>query len=467
MKTKSLLLLGLLPFALTACNPTVKQSENGGNTGTTSTGSVVTSTGNDNGNTNGGTTIDDGGNTNKPDDDGNGNTNGGGTVVSTKDAYTVLIYMCGSDLESDRSQGGLATMDLEEILSVKGQPEGVNIVVQTGGASRWASTSSKLGISATKSQRWHVENQKLVKDEESSKVNMGKSSTLENFLTWGIEKYPAEKTGVILWNHGGAMHGVCYDENYNSDALTNSEVNTALKNTFTKLNRTEKLEFIGYDACLMAVQDIAEFNSHYFNYMVSSQEAEAGYGWDYDNWVGDLYAKKPTTEVLKAVCDSFIEDNNVDYYGEYSTSYNDQTLSVLDLSKMDAYKNAFESFGEALKNKLTSSQKSTVKTAFNKAKRYCVDDDKDEDYFATYDVKDLLTKVRGNSTLNPGNTVVDKALSAFNDLVIYNAKGAKAGNSNGLCCYYAATKDADKSSVYTTAETNFTNWISFNTTFGY
>ena len=462
MKRKTLFLLGLLPLAMTACvsqKPTTNNTvgSDGGTNGTTVINSDAGKTDDDNGKTN---TDDNGGNQGNKDDD-------KPIVDDTKSAYTVLIYMCGSDLESDSQQGGLATSDIQEILSVKNQPKDVNIVIQTGGAKKWSSAGQKLGISYSKSQRWHVEDGKLVKDEETTKKNMGLSSTLESFLTWGIEKYPAEKTGVVLWNHGGGMYGVCYDEQFDNDNLLNSEVNKALENTFTTLKRTEKLEFIGYDACLMAVQDIAEFNSKYFNYMIASEESEAGYGWDYDNWVDDLYAKKSTREILFEICDTFIEDNNVDYYGNYSTAYNDQTLSVLDLSKMDAYKKAFEDFGDALTKKVSSSKKSTVKTVFNKAKRYAVDDDNSQDYFGTYDAKDLLTKVKANSTINPGDEIVDAAITAFGNLVIHNSVGKKAGNSNGLCCYYAATRDASRSTVYTTKETHFSNWISVNSTLGY
>ena len=46
---------------------------------------------------------------------------------------------------------------------------------------------------------------------------MGKSKTFQDFLEWGLTEYPAEKTAVIMWNHGGAMQGVCSDENYNGD----------------------------------------------------------------------------------------------------------------------------------------------------------------------------------------------------------------------------------------------------------
>ena len=51
-------------------------------------------------------------------------------IEQAKDDHTVLIYLCGADLESKNS---LATGDIQEILKVSGQPDDVNIVIETGG----------------------------------------------------------------------------------------------------------------------------------------------------------------------------------------------------------------------------------------------------------------------------------------------------------------------------------------------
>ncbi|MCF0108130.1 MAG: hypothetical protein HUJ59_03940 [Bacilli bacterium] len=382
-----------------------------------------------------------------------------------EDAWTILIYMCGSDLESEN---GLATSDLKEIKSVSGQPDDVNIVVQTGGCKSWE-RSAISSLDKNKSQRWHLENKTFINDSSTTKVNMGLSSTLQDFLTWGMETYPAEKTGVIFWNHGGGMFGVCYDEQYADDSLDNYETQLAFKNAFASLGRTEKIEFIGYDACLMNVQDVAEFNSQFANYMVASEESEAGEGWDYDNWLDDLYEGKSTTTILTSICDSFVQDVT-DNYGE---QYNDQQLSVLDLSKMNAYLTAWESFADALNTKFESesSLKSTFKNTVNKAKRFAVDEDNSEDYFATYDAKDFLTKIKGNSQINPGNEYIDACLTALENVVIYSKKGKVAGNANGIACFYAAKSGYGCAygyldDVYYKENTNFSNWRIFNENYG-
>ena len=378
-------------------------------------------------------------------------------VEQTLDDQTVLIYICGADLESENQ---LATGDIQEILKVSGQPDDVNIVIETGGAKSWAST---YGISSTKLERWHVQNKSLVKDDSLTYASMGLSSTLQSFIEYGLNNYPAERTGLILWNHGGGMRGVCYDEKKNDDVLKNSEVKAAVKNACTSVGRSDKLEWIGYDACLMAVQDVAEFNSEYFNYMIASEESEAGYGWDYDTWVDDLYAKKTTPTILKAIVDGFIADN-----GGANSSSGDQTLSYLNLAYMSAYLTAWEVMAAQLKTKLTTSNKTTFNSAIvNNVKHYA---DSDYDYFCTFDAKDFIEKLASNSAFNSfkiDSSYTNAVLTAFSNLVAYNLAQKGAGKSYGLCMYWPnSTQYSDISTYYTTSETNFTTWRSICSTYG-
>ena len=371
------------------------------------------------------------------------------TVVATKAAeWTIMIYMCGADLESDSY---LATSDITEILKVKNQPDDVNIIIETGGARKW---SSKYGIDAGYLQRYHVENCSLVLDESLTRANMGSSSTFQSFMEWGMRSYPAEKTGVIMWNHGGAMQGVCYDENYYSDSLSDKEVIDGVKKAFNATGRSEKLEWIGYDACLMAVQDIAQLNSKYFNYMVSSEESESGYGWDYDNWVDDLYAGKTTETILKAICDTFIAENG---------SNSDQTLSVVNLAKMDTYFNAYEAMSSALYSKINYNNRGSFNSLVKSAQGYTYS----SSTYGIFDARDFLSKLRNNSTFNPGNDLVDAAIDAFDEMLTHDKHGSRAGNSHGLCLFWAASSGCSKGSVYTTDDTNFTNWRKIVTDFGY
>ena len=355
------------------------------------------------------------------------------------DAWTIMLYICGSNLESE---SGLATTDITEILSVNNQPEDVNIIIETGGSTSW----HNYGIDSSKLSRYHVRDQELVLDEKLPKENMGKQSVFESFLTWGLQEYPAEKMGVIFWNHGGALDGVCFDDTIGSDSITNSETKATFEKVFPQYG-IDKLEFVGYDACLMQIQDIAEFNSHYFNYMVGSEEAEAGEGWVYDKWVDDVYAGKDTKTILKANCDTFVAE-----YGS------DQTLSYLDLSKMENYHAKFEAMATAIKSTAKSNY-SAFKTLLKSVKDFGDIQDwwysqNGYDAYGEIDGLDLLNKLGNNATYSAFQDVINEAKTAYTSLVAYSRKGNAAGNANGLGVISGAPVS------YPSSETAFTTWRS-------
>ena len=364
-------------------------------------------------------------------------------TVQAVSGTTVMIYMCGADLES---QNGLATSDLNEILAVNNQPTDVNIVIQTGGAKSW----SKSGISASKSQRWEVRNKQMVKVKEEGKKNMGLQTTLQDFVTWGLTNYPAEKYGLIMWNHGGAMDGCCFDEQYSNDSITADEMYNAVKNARASVGMSDKLDWVTYDACLMAVQDVAEYNSYNFKYMLSSQESEGGYGYDYDAWLPTLYSNPSvnTATLLEKIGQTFLDEEK--RLGEY-----DQTQSVLDLSKMSAYKEAFESFASSLNSVIgtNSTKTKTLGNAIYSAQKYGGDGSQYQ--FDVYDARSALNKIVSKSDFSSLSSSANTLISKLNDMVVYESHGTQTTGC-GLCIFCPIISNWGYGS---STKSNFSNWI--------
>lgn len=190
--------------------------------------------------------------------------------------WTIFVYMCGSDLESD---GGLATMDLQEMIA-GAQSDKVKFVVQTGGANAWDNDL----VDDALTQRFVIDNQNMEEVEAAEGANMGSAKTLAEFLDWGVSAYPAEKMGLVFWNHGGgSITGVCFDEQNESDSLSLLEIENALTSVYPKM--TDAFEFIGFDACLMGTVETGNMLAPHARYMVASEELEPGYGWDYTSIV--------------------------------------------------------------------------------------------------------------------------------------------------------------------------------------
>ena len=140
---------------------------------------------------------------------------------------TLFIYMCGSNLES---QKGLAGSNIDELLAASVSDD-LNIVIQTGGANKWLSH----GIDAEKTQRYVIKNGKLGLAMSLDNANMGEADTLTDFLKWGQENYSSDRNILVMWDHGGgSTKGICFDENYSFDALTLPEMKKAFEDADIK-----------------------------------------------------------------------------------------------------------------------------------------------------------------------------------------------------------------------------------------
>ena len=258
------------------------------------------------------------------------------TVRNPSD-WTIMIYMCADSLAPG--------LDINEIKSAVGKMNNVNVIIETDYVDECVSSVS----SEPHLYRYYLNNNhKFVLKEQLQRTNMGEESTFESFMRWGLTTYPANKTGVIIWNHGRALDGVCVDhfgmEENDEDTLLNSEAFMAFQKTINPSKG--KLEFIGYDCCLMQVQDVAEFNSYFFNYMVASEEEEMSkYMWGYDTWLPILFNGGTTEEVLEGIVDSLVGRCEVGTFECW-----EQTLSVLDLSYMSQHLANVEALASEIAN---------------------------------------------------------------------------------------------------------------------
>jgi len=235
----------------------------------------------------------------------------------TPKPYTIMIYMNGSDLESDF---GAATTDLVEMLDSGLDSRHANVVILTGGTNRWQNAA----IPANDCVIWEMEDGWLYEAASMGLVNMGDPATLRDFIRYGIEHYPAEKYGLIMWDHGGgSIAGFGHDEKFNDDALTLHDMKLAFEEAGLRDN---KLEFLGFDACLMATVEMAVLASDFAHVLIASEDLEPGDGWDYV-FLSSLN-KNPYMSGIdlgKVIVDTFM-----DFYGPDSDEL--LALSVIDLA---------------------------------------------------------------------------------------------------------------------------------------
>ena len=344
----------------------------------------------------------------EPQDTGNGDT-----------SWTILVYMCGSDLESE---SGLATQNLVELTNTE-LSDNVNFVIQTGGSSKWRNNV----MSAKKIGRWVAEPEGIALVEEKPLASMGAASTLADFITWGVKKYPADRTMLIFWDHGGgSLAGVCADELYadrqgSIDTLTLPEMQSALK----KANH--HFDIIGFDTCLMATLETAQTVQPWSDYLVASEETEPGGGWAYDQWPTWLcqYPGMDIEEFMRGICDS--------YYSKCVNSGTESiaTLSVTDLSKVPALAASFDDASAEIFNATSDINRWRIIAQGAMRTENYGGNTAAQGYTDMVDLGNLMQNT--DTALSPH---AGKVLAALDDAVIYSVNGSSCMNAHGLSVFF-------------------------------
>lgn len=352
------------------------------------------------------------------------------TSFSVKaDTWSVFVYMCGSDLESNY---GAATADIKEMIDAKPSDE-VTVIIQTGGAQKW----QNFGISANKLSRYILKNGELNLLEKLPQGNMGDGRTLYEFLEFCNKYYAADRQILLFWDHGaGSVFGFANDENYGFDSILLSELRGALSSVYGDAPKSKPFELIGFDTCLMATVDTAASIEPFGNYFVASQEIEPGNGWQYTLWLSALAnnTNMSTVELGKTICDAY-------YQGcENEDSEQTATLSLINLNKINPMIKAWNVFG--MYALMQASENDAFYAAIGRAasRSENFSNSKSNGYSNMVDMGDFISKVSAASVER--HPAADEMQKYLKEAVLYQVSGP-AHKASGLSCYYPFDSDQD------------------------
>ncbi len=234
---------------------------------------------------------------------------------------TLLIYMVGSDLEA---KAGAASKDLEEIAASGVDLTCNNVLVYAGGTPNWHNDAA----SAQQHRILQLTQEGFVTIAATEPRSMGDSYCLTNFLNYAWEVFPADHFALILWDHGdGPVIGYGRDMLYDNDTLTLKEMETALANS--AFATEGKLDWVGFDACMMASAELSCTWAPYASYLAASQEVEPNFGWDY-SFLSQL-GKVDAPALLQLAAQTYLSTCQA-YYESRGYGQRDTTLSCVDLS---------------------------------------------------------------------------------------------------------------------------------------
>ena len=380
------------------------------------------------------------------------------TVPAGAAKWTVLVYMCGTDLES---QYGFASMAFDW-MNDESITDDINVIVETGGTLQWnnedgyfnGDSVQNVTIPEDALGRYKIEQGNVIDLGSAEIQSMGSADTLADFISWGTANYPAEKYMFVMWNHGyvepyGNMEHdeIFYDDEqggtinsleqyvdtslYYNDCLTLDEVSEGFENGGTHF------DLIAFNTCLSGSMEVASAVAPYGDYMVASEEsipAIIGLPVDYITYLAqnpDCTAEDVGNEIL-----SLYEDAINSYADQYSSDadvaiiFSTGTMSMINLDAMDEIDGLMGELWERLYyTTYNAADFANVINQASKCENYGADSNAPGNLI---DFKSFLTRM----SLFLDDTTVDDELITLIDENVVSVQGSARSASCGMSIYF-------------------------------
>ena len=340
--------------------------------------------------------------------------------------WTVLVYLMGdTDLEE------FALTDIVEMSKVP-TSENVDIVVLFDRSDVYSDESVLNLENFSDTKLLQVKNGSLhLLEDQIGERNLGNADALAEFIEYGYSRFPAERTALILWDHGAGWPGMGPDEGNEFDILDLQEISSGIEVGLENAG-IDKLDLVGFDACLMGTFEVALAMAEHADVMVASQELEPGHGWDWQ-----------ALEILAS--DSLIDAQSLglaiaNYYEQHAIDNGTETeitLSVLDLTLVSTVSEALRALeiplvaeSDSLAAKLGSAQSTSLRLGKNP------DPSIDAQMIDLGNLAKELGKVEPELLDLTTNLV-----NAIDEVVIGQVNGLATKSSSGLAIYFPELRE--------------------------
>lgn len=373
------------------------------------------------------------------------------TVSANRSKWTVMVFLnAANDLY------GFAPPDINEMERVAGNSQ-VRFVVQ------WKQVQ---GVGGNANPLFSGTRRYLIKPDTSStivsevvqslgvNVDMGRPETLNEFVDWTKQNFPADRYCLIVWNHGNGWHrepeqpgrvrGVSYDD-HTGHAIQTWQLPTAMQG--------QSVDVFSFDACLMQMLEVISELQPYAPYVVASEENTPGYGYPYHVIFGP-WTQNPAASTRD------LTKTFVDGHTGYQSYQNDViTQSSVDSSRVDELLTAVDHLAAALianRNDLTTIapniRNNSMKYAFRGDGRYY------------YDLWDIANRLQSANTAASIKTAAAEVKTAVEAAVVWNGFTPLSAGSHGISIDFSpanafAQYQTDYSLTRLARETRWDEWL--------
>ncbi len=357
-----------------------------------------------------------------------------------KKQWAFLVYAC-----SDHITGDLSDFLINQMYSFpdSGIENNSYVAYQLSPSYKYYSSNSIISYRLYLSQNKMIPAHRFYDSiKYGSAVNNGDPNHFSQFLNWSADVFPAEHYAIIFSGHGSGAFSIlrapskviAYDD-YPYDFIDLIELKNLLNNF--KLKTSKNIDIFTFDACNMAMFEVAYQIKDYCNYIVASEATVIGQGIDmniFGKKLSSLGTLSTPLNVAKTFIDSYFEQPAI-----ANNPYQDVTMSVIDTKYLEDTANFLDEIAKGVVYS-TTSEWNAFSNALWYADFYSFDRYGNPDYnsfTASYiDIFDFATLV--NLQLTSGN-LKEKAISLLslkNSLIPYSLKkGTKYKYSNGISIF--------------------------------
>ncbi len=271
--------------------------------------------------------------------------------------------------------------------------------------------------------------------QDLGEVDMGEPQSLTDFIVWGAQNYPANHYMIIIGSHGGGWRGIGPDDGGGAQSMLElPEIDQALGEARKQLG-ISKFDIVGFDACLMAVTDVAVMLEPHADYVLFSQEVIPSNGWEYAKSIASMKAN-PDWDAFQ-VGSSFIDNYMAYYAGQGARTKVD--LGMVQTSGLPNLLTSLDNFAKVVKGN-TVELLSALGTARNNSQTFGTSLGDRADTYSYVDLKDFMTWFSLQTTITAdAYSAAQEVIAAYDGAVVYSLADSKLPRANGLGVYLPST----------------------------
>lgn len=258
-------------------------------------------------------------------------------------------------------------------------------------------------------------------------VDTGDPQVLADFIATGILNFPAQQYALVISDHGASWPGIGPDEGSSGDGVLDLPELYAGIRAGLEGAGIDRLDLLGFDACLMATYEVASTLAPVARRLLASQELEPGHGWDYS--VFDALHGQPDMSVDEL--GALVIDGFAAQAAEWGTD-TEITLSLVDLERVGELDEAVAEFAAAMSGR-AAAVGPTVGRVRATTLSFGRSPDPDMDTHMT-DLGMLVAGI-GVEALDLSDQA-DAVLRALDDVVVYKVEGQATRGATGLAVYF-------------------------------